>query len=66
MPRIWSVTWDRVGVLGPCSYQSHSDLGGLCYHEGHGDVWVRADAEGHVWVHGPAEVGVCYDIYGQC
>lgn len=29
--------------------------------QGHGDIWVQAAAEGHVYVHGPTLGRVCVD-----
>lgn len=33
---------------------------------GHGDVWVHAAPEGHVWAHGPTVTVVCAIVHGPC
>lgn len=33
---------------------------------GHGDVWVHAATEGHVWAHGPTVAVVCANVHGPC
>lgn len=35
----------------------HTDLSGLCCHQGHDDVWSWVAAKGHVWICGPAATG---------
>lgn len=49
-----------VSHWGPGYHQDHTDLDDLCFHWGHDDLQVKANAEGYVWVCDPTAVGI-YD-----
>lgn len=66
MSGVWSDTWDHVGVWGPCCYQGHTDLDGLCCHQAQGDTWTPGATKGCVCVSDPAVAGVCVHVHSSC
>lgn len=59
MPGIWSDTCNHVVS------EDHADLGGLCFHQGHGDIWPQVAAKGNVWVHVTAIAEICVTTGGH-
>lgn len=46
MPGFWTTTWDHECVWGPCCYRDHTYSGGLCCHQGRGDIRIHGALEG--------------------